>query len=483
VFVRGHQTALGSYVGIALAPALGGGVAGVRRADALLALLLILGTYALGRRLGARGAVLGALIFASSAGLLWIARTGYGFELLSRVALLAALGAAAPVRRFSTARALAVGAAAGVAILCKATVAVPLALALAVLLADARRPIGARALAALGASAIALPLVVHAVVAARSPFREDAAPLAHFALAQIPARTAAAWHQFVLQSAWLGDASTVLRPFYSGGRAPAALVWAALPAALVLGVAALRWRRGRASEPEKMFLSAAPACVLAAAWMYPGPDDFAFAFGLEPLFALAAAAQLSAVDGARARTALIAVALALRAHGAWAARALESHVESPLLSARTQRAAVAALAGRRGEILTLRYHQVGVLEFWSGGALRPAHAWPVFAGGVELTAAWRALFAERRPEWILFSDGETLTEADQPATPALRAALVEAARPAGLTLAHEADFPTESGAPGWSLWRLSAADPTGAAPPPSPPADPAQRSDRSPDRD
>ncbi len=479
-FVRGHQSALGSYVGLALAPLLGNGVAGVRRSSALMAIALVLGTFFLGRRLGMRGAGLGALLFASSAGLLWIARTGYGFELASRVGLVAALVLAAPKRQISTGRALAIGAAAGAAVLCRATVAIPLAPALAVLFASPARQIRARASVALTAAAIAVPLAAHAAIAYVSPFRDGSGPLAGFAVGELPARTAAAAHQLVLQLSWLGDASSVLRPMYTGAASASlgAIALAAIPAALVVAIAAARWRRGSAGEAERMLVCAALVCAVGAAWLYPGPDDFALAFGLEPIFALAVAAQVASIDRARTRALAIFFVLALRVHGAWAGRALESRVSNPMLSARTQRTAASALlalGATSGDVVTVRYHQVGVLEAWTRFALRPAHAWPVFAGGIDPTFAWRALLDERVPRWVLFTDGENICEADQPDGATLRRGLVAAARERGLALSPAGEFPTESGAPGWSLWQLSPAAPKAAAPPPPPPADPDQR--------
>src|SRR5205823_2759035 len=85
LFVRGHQTAIGTYWGLALTPLLGGGVDGVRRSSALLSGILLLLIFGLGRRLGlspvwAAAAALGGAL---SPGLWFFARSGYGFELMS----------------------------------------------------------------------------------------------------------------------------------------------------------------------------------------------------------------------------------------------------------------------------------------------------------------------------------------------------------------------------------------------------------------
>src|SRR5262249_53900372 len=79
LFVRGHQTAIGTYWGIALAPLLGGGVVGVRRSSVLLDLVLLGLVWGLARRLGLSraAATLAALGCALSPGLWFFARTGY----------------------------------------------------------------------------------------------------------------------------------------------------------------------------------------------------------------------------------------------------------------------------------------------------------------------------------------------------------------------------------------------------------------------
>ncbi len=149
LLVRGHQTALGSAPGLAFGPWLGGGIAGVRRASVLLGLALVLLAYALARRLGAsqRVATLVGLACALSPGLWFFARTGYGFELGSRVLMLATLVVAAPLQRIGARRAIGIGLLFALAVLARATIAVTLAPPLLLLLFHPRRFPGFRGVA------------------------------------------------------------------------------------------------------------------------------------------------------------------------------------------------------------------------------------------------------------------------------------------------------------------------------------------------
>ena len=128
VLIRGYQSALGSYVGVLAQPLLGGGIAGVRRSSALLGLGLLALVFALGRRLGLRPGLAGAaaLLCGLSPGLMFFARTGYGFELASRVCMLAALVLVARPRAPTRGQGLAAGLCVAAAIACRATIAATL---------------------------------------------------------------------------------------------------------------------------------------------------------------------------------------------------------------------------------------------------------------------------------------------------------------------------------------------------------------------
>jgi hypothetical protein len=134
--------------------------------------------------------------------------------------------------------------------------------------------------------------------------------------------------------------------------------------------------------------------------------------------------------------------------------------------------------------VTVRYHQVGVLEAWSQGAIRPTHAWPLFnaVSLAQLSSVWRELLSTHRPRYLLLVDGYNLCEGDQPDGVAMARGLELAARELDDRLTPIARFPTESGAAGWSLVRVDPPpinalkeDPRDAAPPPPPPAGRARR--------
>src|SRR5262249_37742808 len=158
---RGHQTAIGTYWGIALGPLLGGGIAGVRRSSVLMGLGLLLLAWGLARRLGlSRGwATVAALGCAASPGLWFFCRTGYAYELASRVLMLSALFLAAPRTPLSWRRAAAAGTAFAGAVLCRATIAATLAPALLLLLFHPLRWKGPRRIAGVLAMGGGLPVV------------------------------------------------------------------------------------------------------------------------------------------------------------------------------------------------------------------------------------------------------------------------------------------------------------------------------------
>jgi hypothetical protein len=197
VFIRGHQTALATYFGIAAAPLLGGGIAGVRRSSALLGLALVVLTILLSRRLARSSPqasplrpLLVAALLVFSFEVLSFARTGYAFELGSRVLMMAALvvAAAPSPRRTSTARILAVGLLVAAAILCRATVAAALLPALAVLLWPSERRPGTRDWILGGAIGIGLPIAVVVATQWLIGFRAGTAPMADYPAGQLVTR-------------------------------------------------------------------------------------------------------------------------------------------------------------------------------------------------------------------------------------------------------------------------------------------------------
>jgi hypothetical protein len=490
VFVRGHQSALGSYLGIALGPLLGGGIAGVRRSNAWMALFLIAGTFLLARRLSLGLSVseggLAALILGSSFGVLWCARTAYGFELASRLFALLALFLAAERRPLSWQRSAFIGVAVGLAVLCRATILAALAPALAVLLSDPLRLPRLRTVAPTFVGAFAIPFVAYFAVGTVAPFFDGTGPFDPISFTAWPTRLFGVLRQLGLQLTWLGDASMVMRPIYGDGTAISSYGWPTPVAAVPLIVGLWRWYQKTATDAERMFVCATVTSVFVGASIYPGPNDFQLALALEPLFALALAAQIALLARPLAQVAGLAVILC-HVHGAWVGLKLDRSVSNPMLSGRTQRAALAelrALGVRGPEVLTVRYHQVGVLEAWSEGAIRPTHAWPLFSGVSleKLSSVWRELLSTERPRYLLLADGYNLCEGDQPDGAQMARGLDLAARELDDRLTPIARFPTESGAAGWSLVRVDplalkapAEAPLDGAPPPPPPVGPARR--------
>jgi len=417
LLVRGHQTALGSAPGLAFGPWLGGGIAGVRRASVLLGLALVLLAYALARRLGAsqRVATLVGLACALSPGLWFFARTGYGFELGSRVLMLTTLVVAAPLQRIGARRAIGIGLLFALAVLARATIAVTLAPPLLLLLFHPRRFPGFRGVAGILGLGGALPLLAFVVVKALLPLR--AAPAADLALASLSGRTLVALPTAWMQLAWVVDPRVVLSALVGGAASARPATLAALLGAVVTGVALVRWWRGTAREGERLFVAALLGNAILGAFLYGDPLQFQLGMALEPLFVLAVAVQLDGVS-IRGRTPVfVAVAALFVARIATLASlaAEQRRTDNPMLSGRAQRAVVAALATVPGEtVVTTAYDHVGVLESWTGEALRPIHAWKLLkvAGADDAVAVerWRAIFAARRVCHVLLGRAQSLVE-------------------------------------------------------------------------
>jgi hypothetical protein len=444
VLVRGHQSALGTYPGLLL----GGGVTGARLSTALMAALMVALTVLLAKRLGGNAWVAAAVI-GLSFGMLAIGRTGYGFEVSSRLFMVLALLAAAADVPLSPRRALAVGLLAGVAIVCRATIAVTLAPALAVLLWSPRRRSSALVLCA--AIAVALPLLCLGAVEALAPLRSGTEPLRGLAsrgLADVVPRVPG---QLLLQLAWVTDAGTVWSPLTNGALAldSARLALTGGVGLLLLGVMLWRAGRGTAGEGERAFAAAVLCSALAGALFYRSPNQFQLALALDPLLAVAIASwtlpRAGVLAAAAAGLRLVSCAFALR-----------TDIGNPMLSPATQRAAVAKLTelGVRGpELVTTTYAQSGVLEALS--PIRPTHAWPLLLEGeTPLSERLGAVIAHEKPRYLLLSEGTNLYETRGLDPRAINLALDTALPALHLEARIVAHFPTESGAPGWALVAL-----------------------------
>lgn len=460
-FVRGHQTAVASYVGIALGPLLGGGIGGVRRSTALLGAVIVAATAFAAWRTSRRGAAWALAIVASSFGMIAIARTGYGFEVGSRAAMMIAIALFAP--RAPPSRRALVGAACAcaLAILSRATIAVALVPAVTLLLARrGARPTRRQGIAFV-AIAAAVPVVVVAAFALALPFHEGTAPLAGFDVASLGARLRATPRHLVLALAWLGDATSVMGPLARGETTLGRTLWpAAAVAAIPVGAAIVRLGRGVARDGERMLVAALACSAVAAAAFYRGDDQFQLALALEPLLALAVAEQIASLPRAWIGALVGVLALAVRARGVVAGLGLDAANANPMLSGASQRAAVArmsALDPSGTATVTTVYNHAGVPEAWTDGALRPAHAWPLFQGArapCALRIAWAELLRARRPRFVLLSEGANLYESGATDPAAIRAAFLAVASARGLGVAVER-FPTEAGTIGWSLAQLA----------------------------
>ena len=463
VFIRGHQTALGSWASLALQPLLGGGVEGLQRASGVLTALLILAAWWLATRLGlGEAAALVCGLVALSFGTLFFSRTGYSFELASRVGLVLSLALAAPLAPLSRARALGLGVVVGLTLLSRATIGVTLFPALAVLLLhDARRT--PRAVLGLAAGvSVALPVLFVAVVSAVVPFAQGTGPLAEFPWLRLGPRMLEAPGHLAVQLAWLGDANAILDPLRAGTRPGGAHFAAAVALGVIpFGLALARWWRGTAGDGERMLVAAVLSNATVGAALYNSPAQFQLAIALDVLLALALIEQVLSLRG---RVAVAALGAVLLVKGVEVAHGLrgDAVVANPMLSARTQHAALAQLSSlqaRGPEVLTTTYNQAGVLEAWSGGALTPMHAWLLLRRPDDAGPDWpreelkRAL-AFARPRWVLLSVGPNVMDGPFADNAAVERALPVSAGELGARVGQRWDFPTEAGGPGWALMEL-----------------------------
>jgi hypothetical protein len=453
--IRGYQSALGTYVGIALGPPLGGGIAGVRRSSVLLGLGLLLLLAALARRLDLTrpATAFAALLCALSPGLLFFSRTGYGFELASRVAMLLALVCAAPRARVTSRRALLLAACVTLAILSRATIAATLLPALAVLLLDPQRRPARPALIIVGLGFVA-PVALLLTISAALGMAPGTDPTAKLALDPLAARTLLAPATLLAQLAWVVDGHTILGPLLRSGAVGLPLV-AALPGLVVLLLSARRWWHARAGDGECMFLAAALGNALFGAWLYGDPQQFQLGMALEPLFVLALVGQLSALSP-RLRLATCALVLALRSWQLADLLHAERHTDNPMLGGAAQRDLVAALP-HDARLVTTAYNHVGMPETWSKGQLRPIHAWRALRRTSDPAAtsrAWSAILRTHDPRYILLSVGPNLFEGPYTDHHAVRTGLDAALAALHRRALRTTSFACESGDPCLELVEL-----------------------------
>lgn len=481
IFIKGHQSALGTYPGLAAAPLLGDGIAGVRRSSVLLGLGLLVLAVALARRLGlsllSTGAV--ALACTLSPGLLFFSRTGYGFELASRVAMLGALVLAA--RPLTRPRAAALAVTLSAALLCRATIAATLLPALLLLLVHPARRAGLRRpLLAVGLG-LAVPVAVALGLSSLADLYAGTAPAAKLPLADLAGRTLIALPTLAAQLAWVADPNTVLVPLLTL-TSPAPLLPTVL-GALVFLLAVARWWRARATGGECLFVAAALGNALCGAWLYGDPQQFQLGMALEPLFVIAVAGQLQSLPRRHLAAVLLALLLLLRARQCVALLAAERAVANPMLSGAAQRELTAAVLARAADgvvvtttynhvglfetwssgQVTTTYNHVGVFETWSSGQLAPLHAYRALRrskrgdADERLAAAWQAIVRAYPVRLVVFTVGDNPFEG--PFTDSLTAqrALETALKNSAMKVVRRDVFTCESGDPCYALWELGPA--------------------------
>ncbi len=463
VSMTGYESALGAYPGILLGPLLGGGVAGMRLANVLMGLGIVLLTWRLALAVGVQIPLVAGLLTATSFGMLFIARTGLGFELPCRLAMLGALILAVPAKTSAPAenpsriRVLGIGLLGGIAVVCRATIGVALVPALAGL-QGVRWP-SRKMLAATGLLIVGVPLATYALLQAWVPLRAETTPLYGFPWHDLPRRLLGAPGYVALHSAWLGNAATVYAPIVRGEPSlPIQPLWAAF-GALPLVTALYLQARGQAGPGSRMYLLGFLATALAAAALYGRPIEFQLALPLEPLWAIAVAEQLGKIRRPAVATASLALVLGLRLTGSLQGLDLDRHVANPMLSGRCQHAAVQWLRdhGEDGShLITTTYNQAGVLEGWTDGAIRPIHAWAAVKAGshADPEVAWRAILRTYHPKYVLLAVGANPYELAGVEAELMGATLQRSAAEVGQKVSIEATFPTEAGTPGWVLVRL-----------------------------
>jgi hypothetical protein len=484
VFVRGHQTAVGTWWGILFQDALGGGLAGVRRSSVLMGVALVALVWGIARRLGlsiawAAVATLGVM---ASPGVWFFGRTGYGYELASRTVMLAAifLGAKRPTARSVQ---ISIGLLVALAILCRATIAVTLVPPLALLLISApaapnsstRGPSlapagwGDRVRAAMNAWSLPfgvgfiLPVVLAGIAVSALPFDSESMPGGLVRWSEIPQRTLVAPLMGVWQLSWVVDGRVILLPLFGEGEPE---MWSGLGLLRIglggtVAVAALvRWRRGGATLAEKLFCAGLFSNALLGAWLYGRPSQFQLGMALEPLFVLALVAQCVALER-RARRLGIGVAgllLSLRLVTLSSTAQAEARSSNPMLSGSAQRQLLETIEqhGIGGnQLVTTTYDYPGMLETLSGDQLRPIHAWRVLkkAPHEELVGRWQRILDLRRPCGIVLTRAPNLVEGPFTDNAGVRAALREvlSAREISPTIDAIED---ERGVLVFELWRI-----------------------------
>lgn len=476
VFIRGHQTALGSLWGIALGPLLGGGVAGVRRSSVLMGLVLLLFVFGIARRLGlSRGwATLAAVGCALSPGLWFFARTGLAFEHASRVLMLVTLWLVAERAPPSRPASAAAGLALAGAILCRATVAATLAPVLVLMLLHPQRraaPLRAGGVLGLG---FGLPVALAGLAVALLPFASGGTPAASLEVDKLAGRTLMTPFFAMHQLAWVADPRVILQRLTDGDATVDTGLVRPLFAGLVAAAALHRWWHARAGEAERMFVCGLLGNALIGSWLYGDPLQFQLGMALEPLFVLAVVQQLSDVHRAKGRAAIavagaLLCARALTLASLWAS---ERKTDNPMLSGRAQQALLDEIRSRsiRGdELLTTTYNHTGVVEGWTDERIRPIHAWRPLRGDTGapggMVEQWGRVLEAHPACFVLLTPASTLYAGPFTAEREVAAALEPAALARGRHVARRQVLTGDGGGAVFELVELAPCERSGGPPP------------------
>lgn len=466
VYVRGHQTALGSWWGIALGPVLGDGIAGVRRSSVLMGLVLILLLVYIARATGLDPpyAALAGLLCVLSPGLWFFARTGYAFELASRVLMLGAIALAARQQPIDVRRGLWIGACVAGALLSRATIAITLGPCLLIVLAHPQRWPGLPRVVFPAALGLGLPIAIVGLSLATLPFFTGTTPAADLPIAELAERTLVAPASMAMQLAWVVDPRVVLNPLVNAELEPSvsAIVLPALIGLAIFGYALVRWWRGESGDGERMFVVGAIANALGGAWLYGDATQFQLAMALEPIFVLALAEQLRGLSSARPRVLRVLISLALvgRAATLISLAHAERSTANPMLCGSAQRELVAMLEDvDASRVLTTDYNHAGVFEAWTSERMHLVHGWPMLEsadGDIErLASAYGSVLDGYPVCHVVFSIAANFAAGEFTNSPASGAGLERALAERGRSVIERRSIRGDARETVFELWTLS----------------------------
>jgi hypothetical protein len=470
VWQSGHL----SYVAVACAPLLGGGIEGLRRTALLAGALGLLLVALLARRLEPTPTkepwlgVIAALWLGSSVSFLFPHRTAYLIESAPPLFAVLVLYLALDGRR---SRFIVGGLAAGLALSMKATTGwffIGMTIYLALSRRWPRQPplvwLGGVGAALLGLAPLLVFLVLEPnpqIFDRTSSFLSDPSR----ALVRLP-------HTAWIVAAYLGHPGSVLEPLLAGQRSVHFSTWApALPAAATLFSVFRVVRRTEDRQPELLWLCVMPAVLVFGAWLYGAENSFQISLLIAPIYAVVVARALYALHrvlaervSSRFSPAIVALAvLPIQATELTQFVLAHRRVANPMLAMEGQRQLVEALVERGVEApLTTTYNSAGFYEFLSGGLVRPTHLYPLLQPRPGLTdrenrdtyeRAWMIAISDARGPVVL-PLGYNLFEGGGQDPDVVRSAFFSACRNLSVSARETARFPA-TGPPTFGLYEIA----------------------------